>query len=119
MERPLTDEQIAARRPQVPELKLKPDVVIESLDEDRIVDALRALVRNEVRNVLLKDRSSGHEAVLVPVDRYAMLVGTELASTSMYEVLPVGRVEPQGFQASEVEMADPAASWQMTPGHSA
>jgi len=103
------------QRKSRPELKLKPDAVIE-VDGGRVADALAALTRREVRNVVVKDGATNFAGVLVPIDRYVDLVGTELESARQLHVREDGRLEPAGLQPSEVELVDPATSW---PTHTA
>lgn len=114
-EHPLEPHEEAARRGARPELKLKPDSVVEAPVEGEIGDALAAIGRRELRNVLLRDTATGMEGVLVPVDRYVELVGTELESTSQLHVRPDGQYEPAGLRTSEIEIVDPTAGWPTQP----
>lgn len=109
----LTDEEIAARRPKVPELRLRPDASVVVDDNTAAQDLLQRLSTEGARSMQLRhgEREGNVEAVLVPVERYVQLVGLSLVSTNEFEVLSDGKIVPMGMAQADVETADPHATW--------
>jgi len=96
------------RGPKKPELRLKPDLEVEISDNETLNRTVQILGAGEVRNVLVKVLEG--QAVLVPVERYVDLVGTELA-TDPNKLATTHGLVPDGLESSEVEPVDPEARW--------
>jgi hypothetical protein len=116
-ERTLTEEEMAARRPKVPELRLRPDAMVVVDDHTPARDLLDRLTTEGARSMKVEygEGDSCTEAVLVPVDRYVHLVGINLATSGEVEALLDGRLVPSGLDQADVEPVDPNASWEHHP----
>lgn len=112
VEHPLTEEEVRAREPQIPELRLKPDISVVVDDHTTAKDVLGRLANEGSRSLYLQlNEGEAHvDAVLVPVDRYLKLVGLSLRATNEFEAVD-GRLVPTDLAQADVEPVDPNAAW--------
>jgi hypothetical protein len=106
-------------RPERPQLRLRADVPsVEVSETTRVQEILSRLDSEDTRRVLLSSPEAGVTAVVVPIDRYIDLVGTELEFEVSHsgQALLDGRIEPTELATSDVEQVDPQATWQEVGG---
>jgi len=113
MNNPLTEEEMRARQPVLPELRLNPDATVVADDRTTVAEVVGRLANEGIRSVYLQvgEGASHGDAVVVPVARYVQLVGQNLAMSNEIEALPNGRIIPAGLARADVETIDPDATW--------
>jgi hypothetical protein len=115
MSHPLTPEEIAARYPRVPELRLRADApTVEINETTRARDILERVRSENVGSIALRESAAGITAVVIPVERYLELVGKELATDPSNKVGTLdGQIRPTdaAIAASHVEQVNPDDSW--------
>lgn len=114
MRHPLTSEEIAERRGKHPELRLRPDAPAVEVDATtRVQDVVARLASEDVGCVALRDASAGVTAMVMPVERYLELVGTELATDPNKVATLDGDLAPTAAAtaASYVEQVNPRDTW--------
>jgi hypothetical protein len=116
---PLTEAEIADRERRAPRLKLREGVLPIVGDDETVSEALKTLAARDHGAVELSSgEPDGQRAVLLTADRYAQLVGAELAGSSLMTFRPEsGSFVPDGLASSDVQPVDPTEPWgQPTPG---
>jgi len=114
MRHPLMPEEIAARYPQFPELRLRADAPAVVVDEaTRVRDVVGRLQSEDVGSIALRNPDGGVTAMVVPVERYLELVGTQLATDPNKVATLDGRLMPSevSIAASYVEQVNPRDTW--------
>jgi hypothetical protein len=114
MSRQLSEEEIARRKPTIPDLRLREDAPAIAVDEATPFGQVLVGINNETSGALVVRRADGAPAaVVMSLDRYMGLVGLELANTARKVATLDGRLVPaeEAFAASHVEQIDPQAAW--------
>jgi len=110
----LTPEQMEARRPATPELRLRSDVrAVDINDSTLLCDAVEPLGHEDISGVALRDSNGTVTAVVVPTARYLELVATSIEHDPRREATTDGHIMPseQAFAELHVQQVDPQASW--------
>jgi hypothetical protein len=111
---PLTPEKVAARYPKVPELRLRADVPAVEIDEATTASNVLAHMRSEnVGTIALHEPIVNVTAVVMPVERYLELVGSELANDPFHKEAGPRGIAPTeaALAAVHVEQVDPSDTW--------
>jgi hypothetical protein len=108
MQHPRDPEEL---KPKHPELRLRPDAELAEGNGASVDDAVERLRSEHVRSIGVLGHHGEYEAVIVPVDRYLELTAAHLQLPGRFQGVPGGRFEPSGLAESDVELADPNASW--------
>lgn len=112
--RSLTPEEVTARHPKVPELRLRADVPAVEIDGATTASNVLAHMRSEnVGTIALHEPSVNVTAVVMPVERYLELVGTELANDPFHKEAGPRGIAPTeaALAAVHVEQVDPSDTW--------
>ena len=110
---PLSEEEMRARQPQIPELRLRPDMAVVADGRTTAAEVVGRLANDGIRSIYLQvgEGATHGDAVLVPVERYVELVGRSLAASGDVEALPDGKIIPAGLAQADVEQVDPNVPW--------
>lgn len=112
---PLTPEERAAKYPKVPELRLRADAPAAEVDENtRVQEVVKRLQSEAAPIIALRDMATGATAVVMPVERYLQLVGTELVNDPLNQVGGLeGHIAPTdaALRASHIEQVNPSETW--------
>lgn len=106
-------ESVAAMSPRVPELRLRADAPSLEINGSTLVSNAVAQLRSEtVGAIVLREPGAEPTAVVMPVERYLELVGTELVNDSPKEARG-GGLAPRAaaLEAVYVEQVDPSGTW--------
>jgi hypothetical protein len=115
---PLTPQEEDARHPRHPKLRLKEDVdTVEVAPDTPVAEVFERMASDGQHRVALRRPDGEISAVVIPVERYVQLIGTELAGSTYTVADRGGRVAPAGLLASDVEQVDPQQSWIETSAH--
>ena len=113
LNRPLTPEEVAAKYPKVPELRLRPDAPGVTVDDNTLGSEIVERL-GEKDSLALYDHSGAARAIVLPLERYIQLVGTELVNDPRNNVAtPDGRISPtdEALAASYVEQVNREDTW--------
>jgi hypothetical protein len=114
LQRSLTPEQIAARDRR-PDLHLRADVPTVEVDETTRAKGVLEKLQGEAGLVALGEQA-GISAVVVPIERYLELVGSQLkydpsiereGRTATFDIAPT----EGAMEASHVEQVRPSDTW--------
>lgn len=114
MAHPLASEAIAKKYPKVPELRLRADTPVVEIDDATLAtDVIEELQRKDTGVVAVRKPGEAAMAIVLPVERYLELAGSELASHSEQVGTLDGRLMPadSAFAASSVEQVNQGDTW--------
>lgn len=112
---PLTSEEMAKRRGSRPELRVRSDA--PSIEINETTPAAETIARLEARHtdtLALREPGGEAKAVVLSIERYLELIGTELATDPFNKVATLdGRITPSdtAVAAAYVEQVDPTDTW--------
>jgi hypothetical protein len=109
-----SEKELAERYGKRPELRMRADAPAVTVTDSTPAKEVLAGIEAEESGALVVQNSDGAPAaVVVSVDRYLGLVGTELARSSPWTATLDGTFAPKekSFQAAHVEQVDPSQRW--------
>jgi hypothetical protein len=109
-----SDKELAERYGKRPELRLRTDApAVTVTDSTPAREVLAGIEAEESGALIVQSPDGAPAAVVVSIDRYLGLVGTELARSSPKIATLDGNIVPREeyFHAAHVEQVDPSQRW--------
>jgi hypothetical protein len=115
--RELSPRQLARMYPRVPDLRLRADTpTLDVTEATAVGDALKELQAQGIGTMALREQGAGPTAVVLSVERYLELVGTQLIRDEYSKIMRVDHVvvpTDEAFAALHVEPVNPNDTWQI------